>query len=103
MLHQAATGVLIRYHDNPFRIQDFCRLSHEPDAAECDDIAFQIPGLPRKLQAVTDDIGDFLNLRFLVMMRQDDRPGGPVSGPESHRQLCQWLTFQGRSSYCNLR
>jgi hypothetical protein len=71
-IDQAAPGVFIRYHYDAMRAQNLGRLGHKPDAAECDHIAVEILRPARKLQAIAHRIGEFLNLGFLVVMRQDD-------------------------------
>src|ERR1039457_2202627 len=45
-----------------------------PDPAERDHVAGEFPRLARQLQAVADHVGQFLYRRFLVMMRQQNRP-----------------------------
>ena len=72
-LHQAATGLAIGHHDGAGRVQHLGGFRHEPDAAEGDHVAREIARLAGQFQAVADDVGQFLNLRFLVMMRQQNR------------------------------
>ncbi len=55
------------------RIQNLGGLRHEPDAAECDDVAVGLAGFSRKFEAVADHVREFLNLGFLVMMREQNR------------------------------
>ena len=46
---------------------------HEPHAAECDHIAFEVARLARQFQAVAHGVGKLLDLRLLVVVRQQDR------------------------------
>ena len=43
------------------------------DAAEDDDIRFGLRRLLRQTERITHVIGDILNFRHLVVMREDDR------------------------------
>ncbi len=70
-IHQAASGFAVRNHHDALRVQDLGRLRHEPDAAERQDVALELLRLPRELQAVPHRVGNLLDFRFLVMMRQD--------------------------------
>ena len=54
------------------RIQHLGRLRHEPDAAEGDHVALELARLAGQFQAVAHHVGQFLNLRLLVVMRQQD-------------------------------
>ena len=73
-LHQAATRLAIGHHHDALRIQDLGRFGHEPDAAERDHVALELARLARQFQAVADHVGQFLNLGFLVVVRQQNRP-----------------------------
>jgi len=70
--HQAATGVLVGDDDNAVRIENFGRFRHKPDAAHGDDIALGFAGFTRQFEAISHDIGKFLNLGFLIVVRQED-------------------------------
>ncbi len=72
-LHQAATGLAVRHHDGAGRVQHFGGFRHEPDAAKRDHIARELARLAGQFQAVADDVGQFLDFRFLIMMRQQNR------------------------------
>ena len=52
--------------------QHFGGLGHEVNTGEDDDVGIGLGGLLAQAQAVADVIGDVLDLRFLVIMRQDD-------------------------------
>ena len=41
-------------------------------AAECDHVAIELLRLARQLEAVADDVGEFLDLAVLIVVRQDD-------------------------------
>jgi hypothetical protein len=73
-LHQAATRLAIRHNDNAAWVQDFGRFRHEPNTAEGNYIAGKLARLSRQFQAVAYHVGQFLNLRLLVMVRQQNRP-----------------------------
>ena len=53
--------------------QDLRRLGHEAHAAEGDDFGVGRRGLARQVEAVADEIGEVLDFRLLVIMREDDR------------------------------
>ena len=71
-IHQAATGAAVGDHDHAVGIERLGGFGHEPHAAKGDHVAFEITGLARQLQAVADDVGQLLDLGFLVVMRQQD-------------------------------
>ena len=73
-IDEAATGLAIGHYDDSSRVQHLGGFGHEPDAAEGDDIAREVAGLARQFQAVADHVSQFLNLRYLVMMGQQNRP-----------------------------
>ena len=84
--HQAATGVAIGHHHDAVGIQHLGGLGHEPDAAERDHVALEIARLAGQLQAVADHVGQFLNLGFLVVVRQQNRAALAASGPGFRRR-----------------
>ena len=81
--HEAATGLAIGHHDGAGRVQHLGGFRHEPDAAEGDHVAGELAGLAGEFEAVADHVGQFLNLGFLVMMRQEDGAALAPSIPES--------------------
>ena len=62
-------------------------LRHEPYSAESDDVTLESAGLAGQLQAVTDDVGEFLNLGFLVMVSQYHGAAFALEPLESLRRL----------------
>jgi len=54
-------------------VQDLGRFGHEQHAGKHDNVRFSGGRLPGKLQAIAHKIGQILNLRFLVVMREDHR------------------------------
>src|SRR5207237_6954678 len=73
-LHQAAASLFVGNDDNPRGIQNFGGFRHEPHAAERDDVAFGFARLAGEFEAVAHEVGEFLNLGFLVMVREQDSP-----------------------------
>ena len=54
-----------------FGIEQLCRLGHEVNAGEHDDVGIDLGGFAGEQQAVADDIGDAMkDLRRLVVVRQ---------------------------------
>src|SRR5215472_12048173 len=77
-LHQAATRLGIGDHDNALRIEHLRGFGHEPDAAERDDVARELPSLARQLQTVPDRVRQVLNLGVLIMMRKNNSMPGAL-------------------------
>jgi len=71
-LHQAAACFTVRHDDDFLGAEHLSRLGHKPDAAKCNDLAIHLTGFAGQLEAVTYRIGQVLNLRLLVVVRQDD-------------------------------
>ena len=55
------------------RRQDLRRLGHEAHPAEGDHLGVGRRRLARQIEAVADEIGEVLDRRLLVIMREDDR------------------------------
>ena len=68
---RAAGGQVGQDHD-PLGIQDLCGLGHEVDPAEHDHVRLRVARGPGELEAVADKIREILNLRVLVIVREDD-------------------------------
>ena len=70
VVRQGAAGIEIREHHGFLRAEDLGGLRHEVNAAEGDHIGIGAGGLAGQLKRVTDEIGDVLNFRFLVVVRE---------------------------------
>ena len=70
---EAAAGVHVGQDDDLFGRQDLRRLGHEAHAAKGDHLGVGRRRLARQIEAVADEIGEVLDLRLLVIMREDDR------------------------------
>ncbi len=70
--HQAAARQAVRNHHDAVGIDDLGRLRHEPHAAKCNHVALEFAGLARQLETVADAIGQLLDFRILIVMRQQD-------------------------------
>ena len=68
---EAAAGVHVGQDDDLFGRQDLRRLGHEADAAEGDHVGVGRRRLARQIEAVADEVGEVLDLRLLVIMRED--------------------------------
>ena len=68
---ERAAGLEIGHHHLARGIQDLRRLGHEVDAAEGDHVGFHLLGGLRELERVADEIGEVLDLGFLVVVGQD--------------------------------
>jgi hypothetical protein len=68
---QATAGVYVRQDDGALRIQHLSRLCHKFDPTESNHVAIELLRDARKFEAVSNVIGNLLNLRILVMMRQN--------------------------------
>ena len=101
LLDQAATGIFVR-DDNGFgRIQDFGGFRHEPDAAKCNDIAVKVAGLAGEFQTIANYISNFLDLGFLVVVRQNDGPARCFQSRISSTIVPVANIFSALSLYCN--
>ncbi len=67
----------VRDHDGLVRIQQLRRLGHEVDATERDHVAVGALGGLRQGQRVADDVGEILNLGFLVVVSQQESAALP--------------------------
>ena len=72
ILQRTTSGHIGQDHDL-FGRQDFCGFGHEFDAAKGDDIGIGFGGALAELQRIPDKIGQILNFRLLIIMRQDHR------------------------------
>ena len=70
---EAAAGVHVGQDDDLFGRQDLGGLGHEAHAAKGDHLGVGRRRLARQIEAVADEIGEVLDLRLLVIMREDDR------------------------------
>jgi hypothetical protein len=70
---EGAAGIAVRDDDGAGGIEGLGGFGHEPDAAEGDDFAVEFPGFAGEFEAVADDVGEFLDLGFLVVVGEDDR------------------------------
>ena len=70
---KAAPRVHVRQDDDLLRAEDLGGIGHELHAAKGDDIGARFGGLAAQLQTVTDKIGEVLDFRLLVIVRQDHR------------------------------
>ena len=68
---QAAAGVDIGQHHDLFRAQDLGGLGHEPHSAKGDDLGIGRGGLAAQFKRIADEIGQILQFRLLIIMRQD--------------------------------
>ena len=68
---EAAAGVHVGQDHDLLGRQDLRRLGHEADAAEGDHVGIGRRRLARQIEAVADEIGEVLDLRLLVIMRED--------------------------------
>ena len=69
---EAAAGVHVGQDHGLLGREDLCRLGHEAHAAEGDHIGIGRGRLARQIEAVADEIGEVLDLGFLVVMGEDD-------------------------------
>lgn len=60
----------IRHHDFARWVEDFRALGHEMHAREKDEISARSTRRSRKLQAVTDEVRDILDIRLLVVVSE---------------------------------
>jgi hypothetical protein len=65
--------VFIGQQDELVRVKDLGGLGHEVDAAKHDDFRFGFGGLLREAQRIAHVIGHILDLRHLVIVRENDR------------------------------
>ena len=70
---EAASGVHVGQDDGLLRREDFRRLRHEANAAEGDHLGVGLRRLARQIEAVADEVREVLDLRLLVIMREDHR------------------------------
>ena len=70
---QRAPCLLIRQHDDLVGVQDFGRFGHEMNPTEHDDIGWRCGRLLRQPERIAHVIGDLLDFRDLVIVREDDR------------------------------
>jgi hypothetical protein len=66
-----AAGAKVRKHHLAAGIEDLGAFGHEVHAREDDQIRLAALGLARELEAVAHEVGDVLDVRFLVIMGQD--------------------------------
>jgi hypothetical protein len=71
---EAAACLAVRNHYDLAGIEDTGDFRHEPHAGKGDYVTLELARLARQLQAVTHHVGQFLNLRFLVMVREQNGP-----------------------------
>ena len=69
---QRAPRALVRHQHQLVRIKDLGRFGHEMHPRENDHIGVGAFGVLRQLQRVADRVGHVLDVRLLVIMRQDD-------------------------------
>ena len=69
---ERAAGRQIGQHDGALGVQDLGHLGHEVHAAERDHVGVGLLRGAREAEAVADVIGEVLDLRLLVVVRQDD-------------------------------
>ena len=72
-VRHGTAGMRIGMQHDGLRRKGLSRLRHEPDAAEDDHGSMTLRRLARKFQRVADEIGDVLDLRPGIIMRQDQR------------------------------
>jgi hypothetical protein len=70
---KAAAGIHVWQHHDLFGAEDLGRVGHELDSAKRDHIRVGIGRHLAQLQTVADEIRQILNVRCLVVMRQDNR------------------------------
>ncbi len=63
----------VGHDDRAGRVQDLRGLRHEVDAAEHDHVALDLLGDLREGERVADEVGQVLDLRLLVVVREDHR------------------------------
>src|SRR3546814_19463969 len=66
-----AAGIHVRQDDDFLRRQYLRRLGHEVHAAEGDDVSIGRLRLAAQIEAVADEIGEVLDFRLRVIMRED--------------------------------
>ncbi len=81
-VRQGAAGPLVGDDDRLVRAEDLRSLRHEVDAAEDDDVRVGLGGDARQAEGVAHVIGDVLDFRQLVVVRQDD--GVALLGQAAH-------------------
>ncbi len=69
---ERATGIQIRKENLLVGIEDLGGLSHEVDAGENDDVGIRLRRLPCQSKRVAYIISNVLDVRLLVVMRQQD-------------------------------
>ncbi len=69
---RAARAEVGHDHD-PVRVQDLRGLGHEVDAAERDHVAVDLRRGLRERERVAHEVGEVLDLRLLVIVREQDR------------------------------
>jgi len=84
---QAAAGVEIGQENRFARVEDFCGLRHEMDAAEHDHLGLGAGGAARELQRVADEVGDVLDRILLVVVGQDHGVAARCQLPDRVRQI----------------
>ena len=70
---ERATGIQVGYDDCFRRVDDLGGLAHEMDTAKGDDIRLGLGRAVTQTERVADMVGQFLDLRDLVVVRQNDR------------------------------
>jgi hypothetical protein len=68
---QRAAGLEVGQHDGLLRVHDLGRLGHEVDAAEHDHFGLGVARALGELERVAEVVGDVLDVRVLVVVRQD--------------------------------
>ena len=72
-IFKTASRIQIRQNHDFFRAEDLGRIRHELHTAKRDDIGIGGRRLARQFQRIAHEIGQILNFRLLVVMRQNDR------------------------------
>ncbi len=70
---QAAAGIHVGQHDDFLRAEDLGGVGHELDPAKGDHIGIGFGRHLAQLERIADKIGQVLDLRALIIMRQDHR------------------------------
>ena len=69
---EAAPGIHVGQYDDFLGRKDLGRVGHELHAAKGNHVGVRVRRHLRQLQAVAHEIGKILNLRLLIIVRQDD-------------------------------
>ena len=75
--HRTA-GVRVGHQDGPVGVDEFGGLGHEADAAQNDHVGLDLGGLACHGERIADDVGYILDLRYLVIVREDHRAALPA-------------------------